>query len=273
MSWTYLLWDGKTYACPPCEWLLLWPTYTFPLRHRLMLLLLHLASWFGLKQCSDNEQRCDSAHLHLQVRRCLCSPLTFCFSPSLPVFFFGLLNCLVSVSVNCSPSLCLSYKHVVATFSGAALQASGFAAAAGLRSYAQAYQASSPTHQSRRRASPLQPNSHTTLTTSNKSCSLRGELFRGNSGTVQTWQGCSHKPGTPQKCQACGRQSCQVTRRRNKLARLPSLQTCSTRRPVLHAAKERRRSSSSTWHTVGVSGTGSQTFDTKPALSVLSCLS
>ena len=152
MSWTYLLWDGKTYACPPCEWLLLWPTYTFPLRHRLMLLLLHLASWFGLKQCSDNEQRCDSAHLHLQVRRCLCSPLTFCFSPSLPVFFFGLLNCLVSVSVNCSPSLCLSYKHVVATFSGAALQASGFAAAAGLRSYAQAYQASSPTHQSRRRA-------------------------------------------------------------------------------------------------------------------------
>ena len=124
-----------------------------------------------------------------------------------------------------------------------------------------------------RSASPLQPNSHTTLTTSNKSCSLRGELFRGNSGTVQTWQGCSHKPGTPQTCQACGRQSCQVTRRRNKLARLPSLQTCSTRRPVLHAAKERRRSSSSTWHTVGVSGTGSQTFDTKPALSVLSCLS
>ena len=89
----------------------------------------------------------------------------------------------------------------------------------------------------------LQPNSQTTLSTSNKGGSLRGELFHGNSGRVQTWPGCSHKPGTPQTCQARGRQARQITRRRNKLARVPALQTCQTRRPFLHAARKRRCSS------------------------------
>ena len=82
-----------------------------------MLVLLHLASGFGPQQCSDNERRCDHAHLHLQVRRCLCASLTFDFSPSFTTFFLGLLQSLVSVSVYGSPSLCLSCKHVVTTSS------------------------------------------------------------------------------------------------------------------------------------------------------------
>ena len=165
------------------------------------------------------------------------------------MFFFGLLNCHVSVSVNCSPPLCLSYKHVVGTSSGAELQASGFAAAAGLGSYAQAYQASSPTHQS---VSTL---SNAVRCVSNPTLKIhfpratKEALFEENSCTgilaesKQTWLGCSHKLGTPQTCQARGRQARQITRRRNKLARVPALQTCQTRRPFLHAARKRRCSS------------------------------
>ena len=150
-----------------------------------MLVLLHLASGFGPQQCSDNEQRCDRAHLHLQVRRCLCASLTFDFSPSFTTFFLGLLQSLVSVSVYGSPSLCLSCKHVVTTssclvffvvwfqFQSIVLlpcvclvnmslpprlerrrqrPASQLPLGFELRALVQAYPACSPTHQSRRRA-------------------------------------------------------------------------------------------------------------------------